>query len=525
MAGRSGNLILPGDDLFDFDYVPEKTAREFHMARDEYDYRFIRGVPASGKSVAAIVDMYLWAMDQTPYRGVRYTRFAAVRSTYPAIKSTLLKTWKEWFPERFWPVKKDIPYETLVVMDLPDGTVMHMEVIFIAVETADDVDKLKSLELTGGFVNEAFECDKLVITTLFERTGRYPRMNKRLGRPGPKRRGVWCDTNSPHEKHWWAEWERNPPESMKFYVQPAPLIRIRDSETQETIGWKDNPEAENVGNLADGHDYYRALIPGLTPDQIKVTIENQFAAVFPGKAVYAKEWRDGMVIDERELTPYPNVPLLIGIDTSGFNPAAVLAQEYGGRLIIYKELVAFDTLIDTFFDDVLVSTLLSPRFKDLDVFAIVDPSDPKDVRTGMTPMQLLKGRQIQTEKAPSNNPTLRINAVKYFMRLHDGLIIDNFSVQDPLNPEDSNRNSAVLVDGFKGGYNFPKISGSNAGYQSRPSKNDFSHVHDAVQYLALWCRRAHIKSGEQMGTDGSVDQGVAARYRNQRVKRPSFGYA
>lgn len=504
-----------------FTYNPEPTAQAFHHARDDFSYRFIRGVPGSGKSVACIMEMLMWAMDQPPYQGVRRTRFAAVRATYPALKSTLIKSWKNWFPEDQWPVKQSIPFETKIEFNLTDGTRVEMEVIFIAVETEEDIKKLKSLELTGGFINEAFEVDRSVVTTLFERTGRYPPRNPATGQPGPNRRGIWLDTNSPHEKHWWAQWEADPPEGMGFFIQPAPLIRVRDADGN-TIGWRNNPEAENVRNLGSlnidnpsedqlreaGYEYYRLQIPAMTEDQLQVNIENKFGALFGGKPVFGKEWREDMIMSHDEFQPNAGQEVIVGIDTSGFNPAAVFMQESGGCIGIFDEIVALDTDFDTFVNDLLIPKLAEPQYMGCPILAVVDPSNPRNFKTGHTAQQILQQNQIKAVVAPTNDPVLRVDAVKHFMRLRDGFVV--------------HRRCEMLVDGFKGGYHFKKIKGSGAGYQSTPAKDEFAHPQDAVQYGCLHMRRSHISAGGTGATRASANL-VAKRYRESRAQRRSQG--
>lgn len=496
---------------FRFTYIAEKTAELFHSERDDFYYRFIRGVPGSGKSVACIQEMFLWACDQEPYNGVRATRFACLRSTYPALKSTLIKTWKNWFSEDLWPVKQSIPFECKLEFGLPDGTIVRMEVIFIAIETDEDVKKLKSLELTGGFINEAFEVDRTVVTTLFERTGRYPPKNPSTGEPGPTRRGVWCDTNSPNEKHWWAEWERDPPDGFKFYPQPAPLIRVRN-EDGDTVGWDDNPDAENIDNLHGGYEYYRAQLPGMTEDQLRVNIENKFGATFSGKAVFANEWKEDMEVRGKDLVPNAGHEIVVGIDTSGMNPAAVIGQTSLGRLAIFEELIAFNTDFNTFCNDVLIPALRHPRYRGCPVMCVVDPSNPRNFATGHTALQILQRHQFQAAVASTNATAIRVDAVKHFMKLRDGFLIHG-------------GRCAMTVDGFKGGYHFKKIRGSGAGYQSEPAKDKHAHSQDAVQYMCLYLRRAFLVGGPGGADGSSVSDGAAERYRRRDRGRVSYNYA
>lgn len=73
------------------EYNAEPTAIKFHA--DDSFFRGIRGPIGSGKSVMCAVEIYRRAMQQAPTsNGVRYSRWAVVRNTYPELKSTTIKT-------------------------------------------------------------------------------------------------------------------------------------------------------------------------------------------------------------------------------------------------------------------------------------------------------------------------------------------------------------------------------------------------------------------------------------------------
>lgn len=464
--------------LLERKYIPEATALQFHNDRDKYLYRFVRGVPGSGKSVMCLMEPLLWGIDQPPSNdNIRRTRFAIIRATYPALKTTTVKSFENWYPRNLWPVKQSVPYSCRVNFGMPDGTEVDIEFVFLAVETKEDIDKLKSLELTGAFINEAFQVDREVIQAAFERTGRYPSAN--LG-AACKRRGVWADTNSPNSDHWWAKDEANPPEGWKFYIQPAPLIRRRDNEGR-TLGWDPNPLAENIvnlggGNLEKGYDYYRQQIPGMREDQLRVNIENKFGSLFTGVPVYQREWDDSMVAGG-PIDVARGHEVIIGIDTSGLNPAAVFMQLVNGTLVVLDEIVALDTPFEEFINDLLVPQI-GYRYARNNLIAVVDPSNPKNAKTGTTAQQDLMGKQIVTVTAPSNNPVFRVNAVKYFLQRRNGIVIDP--------------RARILIDGFKGGYSYGEIRGSKGQTRTTPDKNDFAHPHDGLQYGCLYLRRASL---------------------------------
>lgn len=479
-------------------YVPVPTLLQFHQDRDKYMYRFTRGVPASGKTVGCIEEILLWAIAQEPFEGVRRTRFAVVRATYPSLKSTTLRTWDYWIPGELFPVKQSVPFECKIKFTLPDATRVECEVLFLAVETEDDVKKLKSFELTGGYVNEVFEVSRSVVTTLFERTGRYP--PKEQG--GPTRRGVWGDTNSPSERHWYAKDELNPPKNWKFYVQPAPLIRQRNDEG-ETIGWERNPEAENIDNLAGGYRYYEDQVPGLKEDQLRVNIENKFGAIYAGRPVYDKEWSDDMVVPGG-LHLNPGEKILIGIDTSGLNPAAVIGQTGMGSLALLDEILALDTPFEQFLTEALLP-LLRVRYAGYAVLAIVDPSNPRDARTGFTPLQQLVLKGIPAVVAPTNNPKLRLDAVKHFMTRRQGLLVDP--------------RCTLLREGFAGGYYYPQVKNSDGVFKEEPAKNDLAHLQEGLQYLALHLRRGDLAKGDP------ASDPIASRFRRGALRPAGYRVA
>jgi hypothetical protein len=64
----------------------------------------------------------------------------------------------------------------VVSQPLPDGTSVHIEWLFRALDRPNDVKKLLSLELTGGWINECREMPRSVVDMLQGRVGRYPRV-------------------------------------------------------------------------------------------------------------------------------------------------------------------------------------------------------------------------------------------------------------------------------------------------------------------------------------------------------------
>ena len=71
---------------------------------DDSFIKSIMGPVGSGKSYACCAELFRRAVMQkpSPRDGIKYSRFAVVRNSYPMLKTTTLKTWLELFPEDVW---------------------------------------------------------------------------------------------------------------------------------------------------------------------------------------------------------------------------------------------------------------------------------------------------------------------------------------------------------------------------------------------------------------------------------------
>jgi hypothetical protein len=290
-------------------YTPPGPQAEAFLASEDYVIGLL-GPVGSGKSSAACWKMVLTALKQKPFNGVRSTRWVVVRNTYPELKSTTIKTWQDWFPESVAPMKWDAPISSrLRIDDIGDGTALDMEVLFMAMDRPEDVGKLRSLEVTGAWINEASEIDKAVLDMLTQRCGRFPAAR----RGGPSWSGVILDTNPPDDDHWWyvlaekdtstefgAEmWAmtdkvekkmreegllRGDQQLFRFFRQPGALY-LDNGE------YKPNPDAENIQNIHGGYAYYYKQLAGKAESWIKVFILAEYGSTLSGKPVFP-EWNE-----------------------------------------------------------------------------------------------------------------------------------------------------------------------------------------------------------------------------------------
>jgi len=489
-------------------YNPSRTAVEFHNSD-----HFVRGVIAgvgTGKSVMMIQELLRRGFNQDPGAdGVRRTRMGLVRATYPSLRTTTVKTFSQWVPPLLSPVRQTAPMTARFTGALPDGTHFDMEFIFIALENAQDVQKLKSMEFTMIFINEAREVAFEVYDTCKERVGRFPTLDPLTGLGGCTYSGVIFDSNPPGEDHWIAKLDRNPTESSKIFHQPAPFIEKVN--TKGEIEYHDNPLAENLEYLnqkpmqngvpwtmeqrrAFGYEYYRRMLDGKPKHYIDTEIMGKYGSNFDGRPVYQEYWADDMVCSYPLEAKY-GYPVILGIDTTGLNPAVAFGQLEMGVLQIKHELLALDMPFVPFVRDVL-KPFLAQHYPGCQVVAYTDPANPRDSNRGETPVQVLRQYGIQAQNAPTNKFKARLDSVISFLQRRGGLLID--------------KRCEKIIDGFRGGYHYRplKISGVGQTFSSEPVKNEFSHLADAVQYLC---------NGIRHGSDNQQNQHTYRRSTSKRV--------
>lgn len=248
--------------------------------------RAVVGPVGSGKSSACCVEILRRAAEQRPGPDkVRRTRFVVIRNTYRELKDTTRKTFEKWVkPELGKWHEQDFTFT--LNQPLSDGTRIHCEVLFRALDRPQDVGKLLSLELTGGYINEARQIPKEILDVLTQRVGRYPSMDE----GGPTWSGIWMDTNPWHVQHWgYRTFSKELPEGHERFEQPGGRT----------------PEAENVENLPGGRGYYDRQCAGKDAEWIAEWVDAKYPAFDKGSIyghlVAAVEARGGLLAFEHPL--------------------------------------------------------------------------------------------------------------------------------------------------------------------------------------------------------------------------------
>ena len=416
--------------------------------------------------------------DQKPdAQGIRRTRFAVIRNTYPELKSTTLRTWKDWLPSMVCPIKYAHPIMGSMDLKNPDGTTSKMDVFFLALDKESDIKKLLSMELTMCWLNEVREIPKAIVDAATGRVGRYPPKSQ----GGPTHSGIIMDTNPPDDDHWYYKLaEEEIPKDWEFFQQPPALIKDDAGE------WLGNPAAENVNNLADGYGYWLRQLGGKSRQWIRVYIEGLYGTIMDGRAVYP-EFRDETHVSEELVEPYPDCPLVLGWDF-GLTPACVIGQvSPRGRLVLLAELVAERMGLKQF-AEIVVKPFLSSRLPDALIgVSCGDPAGSAESETDMQScLTVLNDIGIPTIPAPTNRIEPRLQSVRDFLTRmvdgHPGFLMS--------------RSCKILRKGFNGGYKYERVQvAGDERYRDKPCKNRYSHPHDALQYLCLAAGRVYDDLG------------------------------
>jgi len=194
-----------------------------------------------------------------------------------------------------------------------------------------------------------------------------------------------------------------------------------------------------------------------------------------GKPVYPTFRRDTHVSSE-PLVPTDQSDVIVGIDF-GRSPSAVFCQQlHSGRWIIFHEIIGKD-MGAIRFADILKKEISRNQWDKLTYKFIGDPAGNQMAQVSEhTPFMMLRAAGINAYPAPSNDISVRVEAVESVInRMTDGL--PSLSIS----PTCTN-----LISGFEGGYQYKRMYYmGNERYEEKPDKNRFSHCHDALQYAFL----------------------------------------
>lgn len=463
---QSGRTVIHASEKDNF-YVPTATGNLAH--NDDSFVRLIMGPYGSGKStwccheiVRRTAAMPAW------HSGRRRARWAIVRNTSGELQSTTLQTWLTWFGDLGDVRRRQKPLLTYEHTFNDGKGVVELELIFIALDREEDLRKIKSLEVTGAYINELSEVPQGALAHFKGRVNhRYP---SRAFCDQPYWSGIIADTNPPDSDHWiYKDFELKALESYRIFKQPPGLLKNADGK------WYQNPQCDNYENLAK--DYYTKLAEGQTEDFVKVYCLGEYGSVGFGKKVYP-EYNDDIHSTQR-IQAIQGEPIHLGWDF-GLTPACIVMQiSPRGQVRVLKEYVAEDMGIRTFAKNIVLPGLQRDFPYNKIGISRGDPSGTAgdDIMEELSCIGELNSLGIDTAPARSNDLEPRIGAVRYFLNT----MIDGQPAYII-----SREGAPTLRKGFIKGYCFKRVAVSGEErYREVPDKNMVSHPHDANQYIVM----------------------------------------
>lgn len=453
------------------EYYPSKTLEKFHAS--QAIFRCVFGAVGSGKSVGCCVEIFSRALEMPKcLDGIRRSRFAVIRNTYPELKMTTITTWKTWFNEQNF---GRIPQVAPIIQKIKFGEV-ETEIWFIALNGNEDSRKLLSSEFTGFYFNELREVSSVVVDYAIGRLGRYP--SKAMLPPNTKYHSfIIADTNAWDEDSWighrFIKSAKEFPD-YELFVQPVPLIEV-DEHT-----YINNPEAENIEHLQDGYEYYHRIRRNSSRAVFEVTVMCKFMSLFDGMPVYS-EYCEKIHRTTYEIMPNKSEILYVGWDF-GRTPCAVIAQFIKGQLLFLDEVICSENIsLDEFINVFFMPVITSQKYSGMRIISICDPAGVRknDTDDNFCIKELNK-RGFNAKAAKTNDLTPRLETMKKQFNVlvmgQPGLLVSI--------------TCKIIHEGLKGGYKFKMIRDA-AGRKvaslepDKGDKNPYTHPADAMQYIAL----------------------------------------
>jgi hypothetical protein len=515
----SGELRLSDQDharregkfrIFDFT-PPGPVCAAYIESKGPFD--FIMGPWGSGKTVGTVFKIVRHAAvdfavcrDSSPKypHGVVHARVAAIRDTYRELAKTALSSWHEFFPKHGpftrQPVNKNytggidrpvlhgLEWDTIRKVPGPRGTwvdakipiILDME--FGAIGTNNLDSFFKGYEITAGWLNECDLIDPAAPGRMYGRTARYPPRAEiqpweaeRLGTETDPDTGVEAikvprivmgDYNPPDEANWTYERHiENPGQwpGYNFFQQPSGL----SAEAENRIG-------KTRATYAEEEDAFGGP---KHPDSLR-NVHGQYAArADKGTPVYAGSFSIQKHKADSPLEPVPGVPLLLGIDGGG-SPACGIGQILPtGQARLLREITTVPITGAIRFAEMINRVLLQdfPGYPVANAWG--DPANfyGADVQNGEMSFMQTVGNALGIMIMPtlSNDPASRIQSVE--MQLRDVDVNTPGLICDP--------RLKMTLRGFVSQYHLTKKSSESGTNDVVVEKNEYSHIHDAWQYL------------------------------------------
>jgi phage terminase large subunit len=445
-------------------YRPFKTPKEFH--NDYSRVKMLMGPYGSGKSCASWMHLIMRAIEMPQNEeGWRLSKDLVIRNTMGELKTTtipILLSWTQGLGSFSQNVSPVLTYK----FQFNDGNGhIQWEILFLGLDILKDIGKLRSLDITNAWLNEAAFIHELIFDDSQARIGRYPYGKKNFNYE------VIIDSNPPTVRHWiYRKFEKENIKNFAIYHQPAGILK-------EKGNYIPNPEADNIENLPGGYNYYLDIARSHSEEYVQVYCRGEYGKIASGKVVFNEYNDDLHAIDKIEYIE--EVPIVLGWDF-GLTPAVIFLQRIDKQIRAFKEFCLERGGIKQFVELVVLPYIQSLDEKVLIEASIGDISGDTPSQTDMqTCLGILRQHGITTQPAKSNTLQPRLESVRTVL---------NTLVNGKPAFILSKKETPILREGFLGEYFYKsvQVAGSDEIKDIPYKTHPYSDIQDALQYAIMY---------------------------------------
>lgn len=452
-------------------YKPPPTVREFikDFIPGRLFYDWIVGPVGSGKTTGIFFKLvYLAKLQEPGPDGIRRSRAVVVRNTLPQLRDTTITSWNYWFKDGeagTWRAT-----ENKFILRFDD---VECEVLFRPLDTADDVARVLSLEVTFALIDEFVQIPRQIVDALSARLGRYP--SKKDG--GATNFGMFGSSNPDTEDNWWYDYLHNElPKNAKYFHQPSGR----------------SEDAENLENLPNG--YYESAEQGKSEGWVKQFIDAEWGFSAAGKPV-VPTFKPDLHVAKKKLLYNPRLPLIFGFDPGIGGTAAIFGQEdLHGRLLVLGEIIETGMGVERLIQERL-RPYIRANFPEAKPVCAPDPASANRAQTDERAVVDIIRRYFPAKPETNNRLPLRLNAIEHYTtRLTDegpALLLDGAACP-------------VLLRALKGGWRYAVDQKRDMIKGAEPEKNAYSHPGDAFGYLCRYFHRQTEKNARYSLPNGKT---------------------
>lgn len=256
---------------------------------------------------------------------------------------------------------------------------------------------------------------------------------------------------------------KSPMEGVECWINPKNKFCVID------LHYSANPAKR-------GEEFRQALKDTLPIRKYRMEYEKSWET-YDGRPVY-EDFNERIHLAKTKPRVQVGLPLLIGWDSSGLTPAAIIGQLQEDRLFIFKEIIGAGMGAVRFVPHVAQTIKLHfSQITDLEkqTISFFDPAGfKKNEITEQTYVgEMIRGgfRQVRPGAMTWNKRVESV--VEFLIGLSKGQPKIQIYEQD----------CPTLIAGFKGGFRYPDTIDANEPEKAKPIKDSHSHPHDALQYL------------------------------------------